>query len=330
VTTFAAGDVARTRRLEYLPISLFGAVMGLTGLSIAWRMANTLYGAPWWIANTIGDVALFVFAAVSLGYSVKLITALDAVRTEFFHPIAGNLFGTFLISLLLLPIILSHIDVRAAQGMWLVGAGGMIVFAWVIVSRWMSDRQLVAHATPAWIVPVVGLLDLPLAIPYLNLPGLHDVMILGLSVGLFFALPLFTMIFSRLLFEPPLPNALQPSLMILLAPFAVGFSSYVTTTGSMDLFAQSLYMLTLFVLAVLVGRLHQLWGCCPFRISWWAVSFPLAAAAITALRYAAAKPSWGSHIIGLALLSLATVTITALLARTVIGILKGELRAMAS
>lgn len=35
------------------------------------------------------------------------------------------------------------------------------------------------------------------------------------------------MIMSRLLFEDPLPPALEPSLMIMLALFSVGFSSYV-------------------------------------------------------------------------------------------------------
>ncbi|WP_240154622.1 pyridoxal-phosphate dependent enzyme, partial [Burkholderia sp. Cy-647] len=43
------------------------------------------------------------------------------------------------------------------------------MFAWHIVGRWMSDRQHAAHATPAWIIPVVGLLDLPLAMPALGL-----------------------------------------------------------------------------------------------------------------------------------------------------------------
>lgn len=95
-------------------------------------------------------------------------------------------------------------------------------------------------------------------------PDLQGLMVLGLAVGLFFAIPLFTLIFYRLVFESPLPDALQPTLMILLAPFAVGTSSYIATTGTVDLFAQSLYALTLFMLAVLVGRLKFLGRCCPF------------------------------------------------------------------
>lgn len=265
---------------------------------------------------------------MTAGYLAKLAIAPAAVLAEFRHPIAGNLFGTILISLLLLPILLAPLDLLAAQAMWCLGAIGMVVFAWTIISRWMSDRQLIAHATPAWIIPVVGLLDVPPALPGLGLPGLHGVMVLGPAVGLFFAVPPFTLILSRLVFEPPIPDALQPSLLILVAPFAVGCSSYVTTTGHVDLFAQSLYALTLFMLAVLLNRLRSLAHCCPFRVSWWAVSFPLAASAIAALRLAIAEPGMATSAIALALLALATIVIAGLLVRTLVGLARGELRTL--
>ena len=41
-----AGSVRR-QHFEYLPVSLFGAVMGLTGLSVAWRLAGQRYGVCW-------------------------------------------------------------------------------------------------------------------------------------------------------------------------------------------------------------------------------------------------------------------------------------------
>jgi tellurite resistance protein len=153
---------------------------------------------------------------------------------------------------------------------------------------------------------------------------------LTLSVGLFFALPVFTLIFSRLVFEAPMPDALQPTLLILVAPFAVGFSAYVVTVRRIDLFAQGLYFLTLFVLAVLVGRLKLLRGSCPFRVTWWAVSFPLAASTIAALRFAAFDPNWFTIGIAWLLLALASLTIGALLVRTLVGVLRGELRTLST
>jgi tellurite resistance protein len=226
--------------------------------------------------------------------------------------------------------VIAPVNLRIAQVMWSAGAVGMVVFAWTIVSRWMSDRQQTAHATPAWIVPVVGMLDVPLALPSLGLPSLPEVMVTGLAIGLFFAVPLFTLIFSRLVFEAPMPDALQPTLLILVAPFSVGFSSYVVTVGRIDLFAQSLYFLMLFVLAVLLGRLRVLRQCCPFRVSWWAVSFPLAASAIAALRFAAFDPNWFTAGVAWALLALATIAIAGLLVRTLVGVVQGELRTLSA
>ena len=317
-------------RFDYLPIGLFGSVMGLCGLSVAWRLAQARYGAPGWIADLVAAAAVIAFVAVAAGYATKAMRAPDAVRAEFRHPIAGNLFGTPLISLLLLPILLADASLALARLVWAVAAAGMLVFAWLIVSRWMSDRQQVAHATPAWIIPVVGLLDVPLALPSLGLPPMHGVMVMGLAVGLFFAVPLFTLILSRLVFEAPMPDALQPSLLILVAPFSVGFSSYVVVSGRVDLFAEALYALMLFVLAVLLGRMRQLRTCCPFRVSWWAVSFPLAASAIAALRMAAADPRMLTDLVAGALLALASATIAGLLVRTLLGVARGELRTLSS
>ena len=317
------------RQLEALPVGMFAAVMGLTGLSVAWTLAQSRYGAPAWLGETIGLIACAAFVAVAAGYATKAVIAPQAVRAEFRHPIAGNLFGTPLISLLLLPIPLARISLPLAQLLWVAGAVGMSAFAWAIVTRWLSDRQQVAHATPAWIVPVVGLLDVPLALPSLDLPPMPGVMIFGLAVGLFFALPLFTLILSRLLFEAPMPAALQPSLLILVAPFAVGFSAYGATTGRVDLFGEALYAITLFLLAVLLPKLARLGRACPFRVSWWGVSFPLAAAAVAALRVAIAEPGLLTDGAALALLALASVVILWLLARTLVGLARGELRTLA-
>jgi tellurite resistance protein len=118
--------------------------------------------------------------------------------------------------------------------------------------------------------------------------------------------------------------------LILVAPFAVGMSTYIVTTGAMDLFAESLFMLTLFVLAVLLNRIRYLLACCPFRVAWWAVSFPFAASAIAALRFAAAQPSGIRDGIALALLAIATLTIAGLLVRTLYGVATGELRTLST
>jgi tellurite resistance protein len=311
--------------LEHLPVGLFGSVMGVTGLSVAWRLAHVRFGVPEWIALAIALVAVVAFVLMLAGYAIKLVTAFDAVREEFRHPIAGNLFGTVLISLLQLPIVVESFAHRLALIMWMAGAAAMGFFIWHIVGRWMTNRLEATRATPAWIIPVAGVLNVPLALPTLGLPHLHGLMVAALAIGLFFTVSLFTIILSQLLFEPPMPAALKPSLLILVAPFAVGYSTYTVTAGRTDLFGDALFMLTLFLLALLLRQLRHLPVCCPFRVSWWSVSFPLAASSVAALRFAEARPGITTDTIALALLTLATVVIAGLLIGTLVDISKGGL-----
>ena len=325
VAETAAASTASTT-LAYLPVGVFGAVMGLTGLSLAWRLAHQAFGAPAVVAQVIGIVALVTFAVLVVAYGVKAAAGFHTVRAEFAHPVVGNLFGTPLISLLLLPFLLADVSLALARLAWLLGAAGMTVFAWAIVMRWLSVRHTPAQVTPAWIVPVVGMLDLPLAVPVLRWDGLHGVMVFGLAVGLFFALPLLAMVLQRLVTEDPLPAVLQPSLLILVAPFAVGFSAYVVTFGHVDAFAQGLVMVMLFLLPVLLGRLAHLPGGEPFRLAWWAGSFPLAAAAVASLRYASVAGSGVMDAIALVVLGVATLVIGMFGVQTVRGIVGGRLR----
>ena len=74
----------------------------------------------------------------------------------------------------------------------------------MMLNRWIEQPQTLPQVTPLWLLPVVGVADIPLALPSVELPQLHAAMVIGLAIGLFFAIPLFTLIFARLLFEPPL------------------------------------------------------------------------------------------------------------------------------
>ena len=122
-----------------------------------------------------------------------------------------------------------------------------------------------------------------------------------------------------------MPDSIRPTLIILVAPFAVGTSAYLATTGGADFFAQSLYAITLFLLVILAGRFRHIGRCCPFRVSWWAISFPLAASAVAAIRMASAYPSPLSVAFAFFLLLTATLVIVVLLWLTMTALARGEL-----
>ena len=125
-----------------------------------------------------------------------------------------------------------------------------------------------------------------------------------------------------------MPPALQPTLMILLAPTAVGTTAYIIVSGQVDLFARSLCLTTMFLFIALAGRLRHLLRCCPFRVGWWAVSFPLAASAVAVLRVSGSETNVYADAIAIAFLAIATAVIAYLFIRTVAGIVKGELKTL--
>jgi len=143
-----------------------------------------------------------------------------------------------------------------------------------------------------------------------------------LSVGLIFWSVLLTLVMNRLIFHDPLPERLQPTLVILIAPPAVGFLAWVELTGEIGSFGRVLlngaYLFALIV-AVQLPRILRL----PFAMSFWALSFPVAALTIASFTYAGAMRSQPHQFIGVALLSALVAIIAALLIRTSRAILAG-------
>lgn len=312
--------------LSHLPIGLFGAATGIGGLGAAWRLAHQYLQLPAWPSEVLARFSLFAFSAMVLAYAIKVVTAPQAVRAELAHPVAGNLLGLVPIGLMLLPIPLAPLMPRLATTLWVIGAITCLLFTAVTLFRWMSSRQSVESAMPAWIIPVAGPLNLPIAIPALGLDMAHELAMFAFAIGMFFSLLVFALIFSRLLFQPAPAAEALPALLILTAPFSIGYSAYRVVGGHADLFAQSLFMVDLLLVCVLIPLLRHLPRCCPFRVTWWAVSFPLAASAVAALHFAAAAPTRTNEGIALALLATTTLVVIWLLVRTTYGILRGELR----
>lgn len=67
----AAAAPAVSTTLSYLPVGLFGAVMGLTGLALAWRLAHQAFGAPAAIGHAIGALAVVTFVVLAVAYGIK-------------------------------------------------------------------------------------------------------------------------------------------------------------------------------------------------------------------------------------------------------------------
>lgn len=279
-------EPAAVSRLALFPVSFFAVVMGLAGLTIAWRGAVNALNLPEVIWLGLGGLATLVMLLVSGLYLAKLIRHGAEVRAEFAHPVRINFFPTMSISLLLLSIVWSGWP-RLSLALWGLGTLMQISLTLLVMSSWIHHTHYrLAHANPSWFIPVVGNIIVPIVGCRL---GMTELSWFCFSVGILFWLVLLTIIMYRLFFHEPLPARLTPMLFILLAPPSVGFVSYLGLVEELDGVARLLYYVALFLamlLAVNIGRFAKV----PFYISSWAYSFPLAALTIATFKMAELLP----------------------------------------
>ncbi|MCB1508068.1 MAG: SLAC1 anion channel family protein [Hyphomicrobiaceae bacterium] len=309
---------APSSRLEHFPISFFAVTMGLFGLALASRAAGLSA-----ISAVIGWAAASVFALLVAVYAIKALRHPAAMKGEWNHPVRIAFFPAVSISLLLCATFLREGHADLAAPVWIAGAALQGVLTIAVLANWIGHRAFgPGHLSPAWFIPAVGNVVVPLA----GVPLGHvEISWYFFSVGLLFWLILLTLVFNRLVFHDPLPGKLRPTLVILIAPPAVGFLAWLQLQGgALDATARLLincgYLFTLLVLTQAPAFLRQ-----PFALSFWALSFPVAAMAIASFRFAALAGSVVHQGIGWTLLGLLGVIVAALLLRTGLAMMRGEI-----
>lgn len=309
--------------IRNLPVNLFASVMGIAGLSIAWRQASHEFGVSPLISDAAGVLALVVFVVLGVGYLVKAVKHPEAVVAEYRHPVAGNFFGTITIAILLLSSVVAPMSQTLSEVMWTVGTVFTLALCFAIAGRLLRGKIDTAHAVPAWFIPGVATLDIVVAGGTMPMPWAHEINLFALAVGTMIALLFFTMIMSRMIHHEPLPASMAPSLLILMAPFEVGFLAYTNFTQQVDTFSGLLFYFGLFVFLTLAPKVFR--RGMPFASGWWAISFPMAALAIASLKYAMFVRAWPVKAIAIILLAMLTLAIVVLFVKTLHILLNGKL-----
>lgn len=311
-------------RLAQVPVTLFSVVMGLAGLSLAWRRAAHVWDVPEVVGESLFVLAAAVFVLIAAAYVAKWVRHPDAVRAELRHPVKMSFVPTVTISLLLLATAGQDLVEDLATVLWWVGATGHLTLTVVVLSAWFGRPDItLGQVTPAWFIPIVGNVVTPLAAPAL---GSVDLAWFSFSVGLIFWLGLLPLLLHRiLLHEVPLPDKLLPTLAIFIAPPAVAMLSWQALTGeTLDPVSRILHsvavMFTLLLLAQ-VARLRTI----PFAVPYWAYSFPLAAVATASIVMAAALESTLYDVLAAFLLGLTTLVVAVVGALTLRALARGSL-----
>ena len=266
-------------RLQYFPVTMYATVMGLTGLTIVFHRFFQMGALPEWLYLANLAFVSLLFLTISVTYARKAFKYFAEVKADFAHRIRINFFSAISISFLLLSLAYLPLHPEVAEVLWYIGVVLHTLLMLHTISFWIQHNFEIQTMNPAWFIPVVGNIIIPVA-------GVEFMPVtfnfFYFSVGFFFWFVLFTIFLNRAIFHHQLPQKFMPTLFILIAPPAVGFIAYMKITENFDYFAQFMLMLTYFFLALLVFLRKNFYKL-TFYLSWWAFTFPLTAATLASL-----------------------------------------------
>ena len=347
--------------LKFLMPGWFSVVMGLSGLALAWFNAEAaLGGSATGVALVFGAVALLVFVAL-LVLSVQRASRFPAALAEDLrHPVRHAFVAALPVAALLLVtlgVALAGTHPVLDALWWLAALGQLWATVWVL-KRWLvatpvppapqsstpaalqgliqgaslSPAKPAAPApsapafwptvTPVLFIPVVGNVVAPLA----GLALGHPVWAMAQwGVGLLLWPVVLGLLLVRRVVQGPLPDRLLPTWFITVAPPSViglvAVQWQVPLAVVAACWGMALFFL-LWVTSIAQQAVNQ-----PFSLTFWAVSFPLAAFTTLTLRLAALAESGGLQMAGTLLLALTSLVVFGLCLGTVRGLRDGSLLA---
>ncbi len=266
-------------KLKYFPVTIFSIVMGLSGLTILLYRAYHLRWLPLWIYLTFAFFLLFLFLFFLFLYGLKAIRYFDEVKKEYVHRVKINFFSTISISFLLISVAFYGYLPFVSAGLWYIGVATHLLLTFHTVAFWIRNEFEIHNINPAWFIPVVGNLIVPvvgsdLASVWINL--------YFFIVGVFFWIVLFAIILYRLVFHRQLAGKFIPTMFILIAPPAVIVISYFKMFMNIDLFSMSMLLLSFFFFGLLLFLIKDFFKI-EYYLSWWAYTFPISALGIAVM-----------------------------------------------
>lgn len=265
--------------LARLPLSLFGAPMGILGLGLGWRLLAQS-GAPAWIGEAVLALGALAFVAQAIAYAAKGLRHGEAMRADLANPLQASYCAAAAIDLTLLGAALAPYAPLAAVALWQLGAVLQLLAAAWLIGRWLRRPPGWPTFLPPMLIPTIGVLVVP-ASSWPEVP--QAIAWTGAAVGGASFILLLPPMAWRLLRGGALPPLLQPTQAILMTPPALGTLAWVALADASAWPPHLLLGCGVLVLAVLLFQLPRL-ARLPFAPSWWAYTFPMANLSLAGLK----------------------------------------------
>jgi tellurite resistance protein len=294
--------------------NMFGIAYGLAGLATCWGYAALLKLAPALVADILFIITAAVWLVLVVGYLSQVPRRLGGWRAELADPVLGPFVSLIPIVGMLLAIGLMPHSLAAGRWLFAVFAAATTALAGWMTGQWIVEDLDLDKLHSGYVLPAVaGGLIASIGAALAGWTGIaHAFMGLGVLSWLLIG----SLIMARLLFRPPLPRPLTPTLAIEVAPPALAGLAYLAIThGKVDPVALAIGGFT--ALAVIVQlRLIPVYRRLAFGPAFWSFAFPYAAVATFALHWINYGKPVGYKIWAWVVLLAITAFIAALAAET--------------
>ncbi len=312
--------------LKFLMPGWFAIVMGLSGLSLAWFRAQALMGpSALQVAWALGGLASAVFVVLLVLSLIRLQRHALALQEDLRHPVRHAFVSTVPVSVILLSTVASSLDgpSAVARACWMVGSAAQFMVTVWVLSRWLKAAKGEGFAwpaiTPVLLISIVGNVVPALAGTSLGYPEWAAAQF---GIGVLFWPIVMVLLVVRIAMHGLWPERLLPSTFITIAPPCVTGLG-VLQLGASPLLAWMCWGIGVFFLAWATSVFKRMVSQ-PFAITFWGLSFPLAA--LSALTLHLATPSSGLFAaLAMGILALTTLVVAWLVLSTFKGLRDGSL-----
>lgn len=321
----ASNDISMsTQSIRYLPVGMYGAVMGLAGLVLAGRVtATALPGAvraPAYLTEPWALLAALAFAVLLPSYVLKWIRYPKEAREEFANPAQLGFCAALPVGMTLLAGAIAPYLRPLADLLWLAGVAILFVLQIWGIARLLEGGIDLAQVNAGWLILFVG----GIVVPQGGLPLGHDEIsraLFGVSAA---ATPfVMGLVFYRAVIGPALAPGARPTWLILLVPPSLIYANGITFFADFVFLENLFFFATLLAAGLLVyARSFLRW---PFGAPWWAFTFPLDAYAYAAARYAQSHPTPIAKGLAAASILLAALFVVIALVKTMAAFFRGQL-----
>lgn len=248
---------------------------------------------------------LLLFAILSIPWLLRWWLHWSSAQSTLKHPVQASFYPTYSIALLILSAqcLVFNMPIWLTESLWWLGAVLTYIFSFVVLySIFNNEAVLPEHITPAYYIPAVGLVVIPIAgVPLLmNMHGVaHELALLlntlGFGAGFVMYGALLSLTFFRLYLHKPAFGVLTPTIWIQIAPLGVipvsmmNLMAYYHFPGALEtakaigilFWAAGIWWVLMATLMTLTAMKKKQF---PFALSWWGFIFPLGALSTLSMR----------------------------------------------